>query len=159
VAAINSTAYNVPGIQGLMALTDDETWQEVERRLSERSVRSGACLLWTGVLTYSGYGQISIRDKKDNAHRAAYRVWVGPIPEGLEIDHLCNVRNCIEPTHLEAVTHAENIRRRYARQVECVNGHRLAETAYLSIRGSRVCRACKADARKKYRAAIKAASC
>ena len=84
----------------------------VQERLRAQSVRDGACLRWTGTHTPKGYGHISIEGKTRQVHRVVYELTVGPIPKGLEIDHLCHVRDCIEIAHLEPVTHAENIRRR-----------------------------------------------
>lgn len=74
----------------------------------------GNCWLWTGRVENSGYTQFRVGGKagKDvSSHRWIYEQSVGAIPEGLEIDHLCFVPICVNPTHLEAVTHAENIRR------------------------------------------------
>lgn len=82
-------------------------WPKVER------VEDG-CWLWTASLTGDGYGRISLGGKfgpMGLAHRVAYELLVGPIPEGLELDHLCRVRRCVNPEHLEPVTHAENVRR------------------------------------------------
>lgn len=81
------------------------------RRLRERAVRDGDCLRWTGLIRANGYGKISVQGRLVYVHRLAYEVAKGPIPDGLEIDHLCRVRDCINPDHLEAVTHAENVRR------------------------------------------------
>lgn len=73
------------------------------------------CWLWTGAKNWTGYGQRSVRvDGKvrtARAHRMAYELLVGPIPEGLTIDHLCRVRHCVNPDHLEPVTMKENARR------------------------------------------------
>ena len=69
--------------------------------LLARADRSGDCWLWTGSLNSSGYGP----------HRALWELLNGPVPEGLDLDHLCNVRHCIRPDHLEPVTRAENGRR------------------------------------------------
>ena len=67
-----------------------------------------SCWLWTSPLDRDGYGHIQIGRKMCRAHRVAYEWLVGPIPEGLTIDHLCSVRNCVNPSHLEPVTAAEN---------------------------------------------------
>lgn len=65
------------------------------------------CWPWVGSVTGDGYGQMRGR----GAHRVAYELHVGPIPTGLVIDHLCHVRHCVNPRHLEAVTNQENSRR------------------------------------------------
>lgn len=73
---------------------------------------AGGCWLWTRRLDRDGYGQLAGPDGKQiAAHRLSYIRAKGPILDGLEIDHLCRVRRCINPDHLEAVTHAENMRR------------------------------------------------
>lgn len=69
------------------------------------------CWLWTGSLTYDGYGIFRDNNRRTGAHRFAHEYHVGPIPEGLHIDHLCCVRNCVNPAHLEPVTPKENDRR------------------------------------------------
>lgn len=77
---------------------------------------NSGCVLWLGALTWDGYGYIGLRDAAGKAynvraHRAAYELRVGPIRDGLVIDHLCRVRCCINPDHLEVVTQHENLRR------------------------------------------------
>lgn len=81
------------------------------------------CWLWTGSLDFGGYGRLhqSETDTDVAAHRLMYMRYVGPIPEGLELDHLCRVRICCNPAHLEPVTHSENVRRGMA---PIVNGAR-----------------------------------
>lgn len=69
----------------------------------------GECWIWTGKTSVRGYGVF--RSTQQYAHRYAYESRVGPIPPGLTIDHLCRVTNCVNPTHLEPVTRAENTRR------------------------------------------------
>lgn len=72
------------------------------------------CIEYTGKVDKYGYGQIHARYRHMGAHRAAYEHFVGPIPDGLQIDHLCRNKLCVRPDHLEAVTLAENLRRRDA---------------------------------------------
>jgi len=70
--------------------------------------RSGNCWLWRGSRTNEGYGTFRIDGKMNTAHRWAYEAEHGPIPSGLQVDHLCRMRGCVNPLHMEAVTHAEN---------------------------------------------------
>jgi hypothetical protein len=79
-----------------------------ERLLSRFTVEPNGCWRWTTGLTGSGYGHFSIRGLYYQAHRLLYILIVGPIPDGLEPDHLCRNRWCVNPTHLELVTHAVN---------------------------------------------------
>lgn len=77
------------------------------------------CWVWSGRLNEKGYGRCSRgpgRTFSDRAHRRMYEMAFGPVPEGLEVDHLCHVRSCCNPWHLEAVTHEENLRRRDERR-------------------------------------------
>jgi len=68
----------------------------------------GGCWIWTGAVEGKGYGAPSINGVKRPAHRLAYEDLVGPVPEGLHLDHLCRVRRCVNPAHLEPVTSREN---------------------------------------------------
>ena len=78
--------------------------------------RTEDCWLWTGASTALGYGQFSGgQGRLVYAHRWSYEHHVGPIPEGLVIDHLCQTPSCVNPEHLEPVTQAENVRRTYLR--------------------------------------------
>lgn len=100
------------------------------------------CTLWTGRLNEDGYGTIGVR----LAHRAAWEGARGPIPPGLELDHLCRVRSCIALDHLEPVTKAENRRRAEAYRVlkeTCVNGHTGEHRQGRD--GKRYCKACKRE--------------
>lgn len=95
------------------------TLPTLEQRLLANAVRVDGCLLWQGYQMGNGYAQMQAGDRKRLVHRVAYEVWVGPIPDGLVIDHICPVpippRHCIEPTHLEPVTQAVNLERMRAR--------------------------------------------
>lgn len=78
-------------------------------RFWERVDKSGECFLWTGSGAGNGYGQCTIGHKKQGyAHRFAYELTYGPIPAGMEIDHLCHNRRCANPEHLRVVTRKQN---------------------------------------------------
>lgn len=121
-----------------------------DRLLARSDRQPNGCLLWNGAIGSSGYGQThsSAPRRQVLVHRAAYEVWVGPIPAGLQIDHLCRTRICIEPTHLEAVTARENVLRSELvasaqRRPTCKAGHLWTETTtYRAKGGARVCRIC-----------------
>lgn len=79
---------------------------------------------WKGALTREGYGQFTLDGRRTSAHRAAYLLLAGPIPDELHLDHLCRNPQCVNPGHMEPVTPAENIRRGWpATKTHCVNGH------------------------------------
>lgn len=127
----------------------------------------GPCWLWDGCVGDDGYGTFSSRrlasavhGKNFRAHRLAYEWLRGPIPEGLELDHLCRVRRCCNPWHVEPVTRQVNLLRGativadYARKTRCPAGHQYdAHNTYVTKRGIRQCRACnRARALHRYRA-------
>lgn len=93
------------------------------------------CFLWLGYVQKNGYGGFSLQLKGERireAHRIAYILFIGPIPKGKEIDHKCRVRSCVNPGHLEAVSHRENCLRgaseysRRAFMTHCFRGHALS---------------------------------
>lgn len=108
--------------------------------------RSGECWLWTAYTMPNGYGTW----RQTLAHRVAYELSIGPIPDGLQLDHLCRVRNCVRPDHLEPVTCRENLLRgdtitaRCVAATHCPHGHPYdeANTYRSPTNGSRSCRAC-----------------
>jgi hypothetical protein len=74
-------------------------------------VDARGCWIWGGAIASNGYGTVQTAEGPKLAHRRAYEKLVGPIPEGTEIDHLCRVRACINPAHLQPVTHQINMQR------------------------------------------------
>jgi hypothetical protein len=82
-----------------------------ERLLSKVEVADSGCWEWTAAKDPTGYGRFSVARSMDYAHRAAYKLLVGPIPAGLDLDHLCRNRGCVNPDHLEPVTRRENLLR------------------------------------------------
>lgn len=90
----------------------------------------------------TGYGEIYAYGQSWQAHRLSYEVFVGPIPEGLQIDHLCRITNCVQPLHLEPVTGEEN--RKRARKVNCKRGHPLSGKNISTSNGTRQCLKCRA---------------
>lgn len=136
-------------------------WLPAAQRLAARLVLDvgTGCLLWTGPQHHNGYGALKM-GREQRAHRVAYILAKGPIPVGLQIDHLCRTRLCCNPDHLECVTREENIARGNAphmvnaRKTHCIRGHEFTPSNTMNRRGQRVCRAC----RKVYRAARLGAS-
>lgn len=109
------------------------------------AIDSSGCWIWTRHrYVATGYGQFCLNGKPGTAHRASHELFKGPIPPGLTIDHLCRVRACVNPAHLEAVTIQENIKR--ARRDACKQGHPYDEFVKLVgfKRVRRNCRICLA---------------
>lgn len=123
-------------------------------RLRARTVTNEqGCWLWQGPKKATGYGLFGIyeegRSRVVSAHRWSYEHFVGPIPAGMELDHVCRNRECVNPDHLEPVSHAENVRRsREARDLldRCGRGHDLTEPgSYYQRQGWRNCRRCSLE--------------
>lgn len=124
------------------------------------------CWLWAGALS-QGYGSVSLDGRSQRAHRVVYKLLAGEIPDGLQLDHLCRVRRCVNPSHLEPVTNRENAIRgvgwagQHARKTHCVNGHEFSpENTYVWARDPRrrYCRACTRRHRLAHRAKLREAS-
>lgn len=124
-------------------------WSKVDRNgpVPDYAPHLGPCWLWTGARNSTGYALVG--DGQGHvvcSHRVSYEMHVGPIPDGLEVDHLCRVKNCVNPHHLEAVTPLVNTRRgsQYASRETCEYGHLFSpENTYTRADGARRCRACK----------------
>lgn len=111
------------------------------------------CWLWLGALLPNGYGVIS-RGSGDTrnayVHRLSYEAKFGPIPEELEIHHICENRRCVNPDHLRAVTHAENVAlSEPARRTHCPRNHEYTPENTIRTRsGKRQCRQCRLEMRR-----------
>jgi hypothetical protein len=125
------------------------------RFTAKYEVAESGCWPWTAYVNPWGYGmfRVASRESMRLAHRVAYELFVGPIRAGLEVDHLCKVRNCVNPAHLEPVTQAENMRRselparrgvHNASKAACPQGHPYdVGNTYLTPNGDRQCRTCR----------------
>jgi hypothetical protein len=110
-------------------------------------------MLWTASLTRDGYGSFGMDGKTRRAHKLSYEHFIGKVPDGLELDHLCRTRNCVNPEHLEPVSHKKNMERSkgfgtfgsYNRnKTHCKNGHELSGDNVYAHKGvRRQCRICK----------------
>jgi hypothetical protein len=105
---------------------------ELPTRITSKVEVTDTCWLWTGGVQPNGYSYTTWPKKdgsgwgKARVHRLYYEAFIGPIDAELEIDHLCKVRHCVNPSHLRAVTHAENLTTRtrvYTKATECLRGH------------------------------------
>ena len=110
---------------------------------------NSGCWIWLGMgHSENGYGLFRFggRGKCYLAHRISYEFYVGKIPDGLELDHKCENKLCVNPDHLEPVTHKENMLRMYARKVpktRCKYGHIFSvENTYVRSDGTRSCICC-----------------
>jgi hypothetical protein len=119
-----------------------------QERLLSKVRYENDCWIFTGSHLPTGYGQFWLDGTMRSAHRVSYELHVGKIPDGLQLDHLCRVRSCINPAHLEPVTLQENNRR--GRKTHCKYGHLRTD-----IGKRTVCRECQQianDSRKERRA-------
>lgn len=139
-------------------------------RLLER-VDVGDCWEWTGTVSRNGYGAFMFLDPTAGkvvnklAHRLVYEQLTGPIPAGLDLDHLCRNRRCVNPDHLEPVTRRENLRRGFGGQLagrrqraltHCANGHPFNDVnTGICPRGWRFCLICRRAADHRHRARVK----
>jgi hypothetical protein len=142
----------MPGRRGTLP---ERFWVKVDK--------SGECWLWLGTIGDDGYGRFARGSRADGmvvAHKMAWTLVRGPVPPGLQLDHLCRNRACVRPDHLEPVTQQENVRRGIgvsamnARKTGCPKGHPYDDiNTYVTPGGGRQCRTCnKAREAARYQA-------
>lgn len=132
-------------------------WDKVNKNgtIGKHRPDLGPCWLWTACIkggSCGGYGSFNLKGKTTNAHRLAYELLIGPIPKGLYCDHLCRVRHCVNPYHLELKTHIENILspgslifqngKHEKIKTHCPQGHEYTKENTRIFRGSRYCKEC-----------------
>lgn len=115
------------------------------------------CWVWIGRCSPAGYPLFKFENKTVRAHRWLFERVYGAVPAGFELDHLCRIRHCVRPSHLEIVTHKENMRRGIrAQQTHCHRGHPLdGDNLRLNGQGGRVCKACHLERTRQRRAHLK----
>ena len=131
----------------------DNTLVNLFRMKDRIQFLADGCWIWTGWKDQDGYGRMWVGGRYQLTHRVAYQSIIGPIADGLQIDHLCRVRHCQNPWHMEPVTHEENVMRgfglpaRNARKTHCKRGHPLSgdnvRLGYFNGRKRRACRQCE----------------
>jgi hypothetical protein len=123
------------------------------RLFKNREVNQSGCWLWTGCLNVYGYGVMGHKNRQVHTHRLGYFIFRGDIPDsatGLQLDHLCGVRACFHPWHLEIVTIRTNLLRskksaagQNSAKTHCIRGHLLAGDNIRVKNGERICLACR----------------
>jgi hypothetical protein len=132
---------------------------EVIIRFNEKHipVTESGCWIWIGAMSSTGYGNFFADGRWRLAHRFSYELNIGEIPKHLQIDHLCRVRLCVNPSHMEPVTRSENVlrgvspkksservRKRQLSKTHCPKGHEyFGENLYIDRKGARFCKTCR----------------
>lgn len=121
----------------------------------DRIVTDGECIIFTGTKSPQGYGSFQSANRvRMQAHRISYQVFVGPLIDGLVIDHICRNRLCVRPDHLRQVTHQVNILAGvgatavHAKKTHCVNGHEYTTENTHRTRHGRACKICRKEKKR-----------
>lgn len=116
----------------------------VARRFWAKVHKTATCWLWTGARKETGYGLFKFQGTARSAHRMAYILSGKRLLPGVELDHRCENRHCVRPSHLRSTRHAAHMIRHARGRVVCRRGHPITRVShYLSARGERVCRLCR----------------
>lgn len=141
--------------------------ESAQERLENNSMSAlpSDCMIWMRRTDVGGYGRMSYLGVERPAHRVAYELKYGPVPEGMIMDHLCRVRGCVNPDHVEPVTNRENTIRGVAAEVNgermksithCPSGHPYSsDNTYIRPNGWRTCRTCHREQERERRAKIR----
>jgi hypothetical protein len=132
-------------------------WSKVNKNGSQVSGMAGRCWEWVACKNQGGYGKFRLQERMRSAHIVSYEMARGPVPPGKELDHLCRNRACVNPDHLEPVTHEVNVRRgrggqNRAAKTHCPQGHAYDEAnTRINVAGARECRMCNREKAARYR--------
>lgn len=138
---------------GALPLLPKPTFEE--RLFSRIAENATGCWLWNGARVRDGYGTIGCNGRNVRVHRVMYEYFIADVPKGLDLDHLCRVRHCVNPWHLDPVTRQVNIIRGdkpgiNAGKTHCPHGHEYTDANTIVYKGSRFCRACKRERQREY---------
>ena len=143
-------------------------WSKVNKNgpIPSFNTKLGKCWIWQAAIFKSGYGAFGYLGKVVRAHRMAYLLKKGEIPAGLDLDHLCHVRRCVNPSHLEAVSRSVNLNRGFGPDIasrrwrlvkSCNRGHKYTPSNTRIYRNRyRICRQCARDSIRQRRSKAKA---
>lgn len=140
--------------------------RETRERIAANSIPESntGCWLWLLTVDRSGYGNMRMDGRSRGAHRISYEVHIGSVPDGMVLDHLCRVRSCVNPSHLEPVTNRENCLRGAVVKTHCLRGHPLSgeNLRFRPERGraypARLCVTCVTERNRQSRERIRAAA-
>lgn len=129
------------------------TDERIARTAQEQAEGLGGCWIWQGSISPWGYGQIALRGKHATAHRYAYTITYGPLPDEVKLLHCCGNPRCVRPDHLMPATRKDISQHRWQAVTHCAHGHpRAPENLYTTPKGVQLCRLCHNDRMRRYQA-------